>query len=148
MSHVTTLKIEILDLQSLRDACKAAGLQFKEGQQTYKWFGRHVGDYPLPKGFTQKDLGKCNHAIGISKKDAYEIGVCEKDGKITLLWDFWQGGYGLEEVAGKDCNKLVNAYTKIVAVKEARKLAQSQGYTFSEEFDKDTNETVLTLRKY
>lgn len=149
MSHVTTLKIEIKDLAALKDACKKVGLEFREGQGTYKWFGRHVGDYPLPEGFKKGDLGKCDHAIGVKgKKDAYEIGVCKRDGKYVLLWDFWQGGYGLQEVAGRDCSNLTTAYTKNVAIKEAKKLASSQGYTVSEEVDPQTNETIITLRKY
>ena len=148
MSHVTTIKMEIKDLQALEECCKKAGLEFRKGQKTYKWWGYSVGDYPIPKGFTKEDLGKCDHAIGVPNKSTYEIGVVVKDGKITLLWDFYGGGQGLEKVAGKDCCNLTQAYTQNVAIKEAKKFASAQGYTVTEEVDSNTNETVITLRKY
>lgn len=149
MSHVTTIKTEIKDLAALKEACSKVGLEFREGKETYNWFGRHVGDYPLPKGFSKSDLGRCDHAIGVpGNKKAYEIGVVKKDGKYVMLWDFWQGGYGLEKLAGKDCGNLTDAYTKTVAMKEATKFAQAQGWTVTQELDKDTNEMVIHLRKY
>ncbi len=147
MSHITTLKIEIKDLQALKDACKAVGLEFREGQKTYKWYGYSTG--AVPEGFTAKDLGKCDHAIGVKgKKDAYEIGVCQRGGKYLMLWDFWNGGFGLQEIAGKDCCNLTQAYTRNVSVKEAKKIANAHNMTVTEEVDADTGEIVLTLRSY
>ena len=64
------------------------------------------------------------------------------------MWDFWSGGYGLEAVAGKDCSNLTEAYTQAIALKEAKKFAQAEGWSLSEELDSDTNETVIRLRKY
>lgn len=129
MSHVTDVAVEITDLDCLKRACAKLGLEFRQGKQTYKWYGRHVGDYGIPKGFTEADLGKCQHAIGIpGNSQAYEIGVVERrDGKpgYTLHFDFWSGGYGIEAVVGKDCNKLVNHYASEVAQMEAMML----GYT-------------------
>jgi len=149
MSHITTIKVEIKDLQALRDACKAVGLEFRENQKTYKWYGQSMGDYPLPVGFTKKDLGKCDHAIGVKgKRDAYEIGVCMRDGKYTMLWDFWNGGFGLQEIAGTDCCNLTQAYARNVSVKEARKIAAQHNMTVSETTDAETGEIVLTLRSY
>lgn len=149
MSHVTTIKIEIKDLQALREAAEKIGLVFKEGQKTYKWFGRHVGDYPIPAGFTKNDLGKCSHALGVKgKSNAYEIGVVEKDGIYLLMWDFWSGGYGLEAIAGKNCKNLTQAYTQAVALKEAKKFAQAEGWSVSEDYDDETDETVIRLRRY
>ena len=110
MSHVARIDMEIKDLTALKAAAKLLGMEFLEGQTTYRWYGRHVGDYSLPEGFKASDLGKCEHAIGIpNDKKAYEIGVVKRrDGKegYTLLWDFWAGGYGLEAKVGKDGNKL------------------------------------------
>lgn len=123
MSHVSTIKIEIKDLESLKKACKTLGLNFVENKVSYKWFGTFVGDHPLPEGFTKEDLGKCDHAIQIEgNKQAYEVGVvARKDGKpgYELLWDFWGGGYGLEEAIGKDGGKLVQNYSIEVATKAA-----------------------------
>ena len=149
MSHVTTIKMEIKDLVALKDACVKAGLEFRENKKTYKWWGYSVGDYPVPKGFTKEDLGKCDHAIGVpGNKNAYEIGVVVRDGKISMLWDFYGGGQGLEKVAGKDCCNLTEAYTQTVAVKEATKFAQAQGWSVSTKLDQDTNEYVIELTKY
>jgi hypothetical protein len=149
MSHVTTIKMEMKDLQALREACEKIGLVFNEGQKTYKWWGYSVGDYPIPKGFTKEDLGKCDHALSVKgDKKAYEIGVVHKDGKYVLLWDFYAGGYGLEKVVGKDCCNLTEAYTQAVALKEASKFAQAQGWSMTHEYDKATSETVIKLRRY
>lgn len=149
MSHVTTIKTEIKDIACLKEACTKVGLEFREGKETYKWFGTHVGDYPLPKGFKKEDLGHCEHAIGVpGNKQAYEIGVVKRDNKYTLLWDFWAGGYGLQNLAGQDCSNLTEAYTQGVALKEATKFAQAQGWSVTHELDAATNETVIRLRKY
>jgi hypothetical protein len=62
MSHVATIEIEVTNLQDLKVACEELGLELMFGQQTYRWFGRSVGDYPLPEGFTAAELGTCHHA--------------------------------------------------------------------------------------
>lgn len=133
MSHVATIDIEIRDLDALDAACKRLGLELVCGQTTYKWFGRHVGDYPLPEGFTAKDLGKCDHAIRIpGKPKAYEIGVVERrDGKpgYALQWDFFAGGKGMQKVAGDDCAKLQQAY----ATEAAKAAAVAQGFSVTEQ---------------
>lgn len=123
MSHVATVEIEIKDLDALRVACKRIGLEFREGQKKYKWYGHHVGDYPLPAGFTQAELGRCDHALAVpnADKNTYEVGVVKrKDGPgFVLLWDFFAGGMGLEEVVGPECSKLRQAYAVEVAKKKA-----------------------------
>lgn len=68
--------------------------------------------------------------------------------EFILLWGFWQGGNWLQKVAGANCSILTTAYTRNVALKEAKKLASAQGYTVTEEVDPQTSETVITLRKY
>jgi hypothetical protein len=143
MSHVTTIKAQILDLEVLKAACHDLGLEFREGQQTYRWYGTHVGDYPLPEGFTKNDLGKCLHAIGIpGNKNAYEIGVVvRRDGQpgYTLMWDFWAGGHGLQAVVGNDCKKLVQAYATNKAIKSLKK----KGYAVKRVVSKKTNKIRL-----
>jgi len=149
MSHVTCIDVKIKDLESLKVACKKAGLEFRENQKEYKWYGRSVGDYPLPEGFTAQDLGKCDHAIGVPGNDkAYEIGVVKQGDNYTMLWDFWAGGLGLEEIAGKDCSNVTDNYATEVALKEASTFAQAQGWSVSHEFDEATSETVIKLTKY
>lgn len=132
MSHVCTIALEVKDLDSLAKACKRLGLELRLGQQTYRWFGESAGDAPLPAGFTAEDLGKCEHAIGIpGDAKAYEIGLVKRrDGKqgFALLCDFWDGGKGLEAVAGVECCKLKQAYATEVAIKQGR----LQGFSVQE----------------
>src|SRR6266446_5904173 len=100
MSHVAEIDMEIKDLDALKAAAQDLGLEFCEGQQTYKWYGHSVGDFPMPAGFKEQDLGKCEHALRVKgNPGAYEIGIVpRRDGRpgYTLLWDFWAGGLGLQ----------------------------------------------------
>jgi len=152
MSHVVVVEVQIKDLDVLAAVCEKLGLEFRKNQKTFKWYGRYMGDYPLPKGFTKEDLGKCDHAIGVpDKPEAYEVGVCKhKDDKegYQLLWDFWQGGFGLEAKVGKNCENLIGEYTKEVAKKEVTQLAMSEGWTMNEAYNDQTGETIFTLRSY
>ncbi|MEK6833176.1 MAG: hypothetical protein AABY32_03945 [Nanoarchaeota archaeon] len=151
MSHVVTIDVHIKDLESLQKACEEIGLDFMEGQKTFKWFGRHIGDYAIPKLFTKGDMGKCDHALRVKgNSHAYEIGVCSRrDGKsgYIFMYDFWGGGYGLEKVVGKKLKILTNAYTKAVAKKEAKAMARKKNYSVTESVN-EKGEAVLTLRKY
>jgi len=84
-------------------------------------------DSPLPPGVKEEDLGKCDHAIRIpGNSKAYEIGVCKlANGNYSLRWDFWQGGYGMQDKVGANAGKLSQLYGVHVAAKAARK----QGYS-------------------
>jgi hypothetical protein len=68
--------------------------------------------------------GRCEHAIRVAGNDrAYEIGVVKRrDGKpgYVLMWDFWAGGYGLQDKVGKDCGRLAQEYAAQVAIKRAK----------------------------
>lgn len=143
MSHVAKIEVEIKDLEALKAAAKRIGGTFVEGQSRYAWYGQHVGDYPLPKGFAASDLGRCEHAIRVPGA-SYEIGVCKRrDGKpgYTLLWDFWHEG-GLEKRLGKNGQRLVQAY----AVETAKRAARRAGYLVSETTKSDGS-VVLRARK-
>lgn len=154
MSHVATIEIEITNLQDLQVACEELGLEFIEGQQTYRWYGEHIGDFALPAGFEESDLGRCDHAIKLTDaaemtsidkrreeflkscaevnhvpsadtlaivcQRPYEIGVARRrDGKPgwTLLWDFFQGGYGLQDVIGENANRLKQAIATAASIR-------------------------------
>jgi hypothetical protein len=133
MSHVATVDIHITNLADLRVACNRLGLELAEGQTAYRWYGRHVGDFPLPAGFRPDELGKCEHAIRIpGNETAYEVGVVpRRDGKPgwTLLWDFWCGGYGLQAKIGQDAGLLKQAYAIAAATRQAR----LQGFNVQEQ---------------
>lgn len=125
MSHVATVDVHITDLDALKAACQQIGLEFREGQQTFRWYGRHVGDYPLPEGFTQQDMGRCEHALRLpGNTQAYEVGIVpRRDGKpgYLLMYDFWRGGFGLEAAIGKEAKTLKQHYAAQVAMKQVRK---------------------------
>lgn len=121
MSHVAKLDIELKDLDAIRNAVKRIGGIWKEGQKRYAWYGRHVGDYPLPEGFTATDLGKCDHAFGFDGA-SYEIGVVRRaDGTYAILWDFYSPGGLLPHMGGETADKFKQAYAIEKAKIEARK---------------------------
>lgn len=116
MSHVETIKIKVRDLDALGTAAERLGMEMRK-QSNYRWFGSHVGDYPLPEGFTASDLGKCEYALSIpDSPNAYEVGVApspDGDG-YTLLWDFWSGGYGLQAQVGQNGSRLIQEYARAI----------------------------------
>ena len=112
MSHVSTIELEINDLEALKKACVSLGFEFRENQKEYAWYGRHMGDYPIPEGMTKEDLGKCQHAIRVPGAK-YEVGVIsgQKPGTHQLIWDFWGSG-GLVPKIGKRAEVLKRAYAE------------------------------------
>ena len=109
MSHISKIELEIQSLEDLKLACKRLGFIFQENQQTYQWYGRFVGDSPIPEGISIDDLGKCDHAIKVPEC-TYEIGVVKRGSKYILLWDSWHTG-GLAKKIGPDAGILKQAYT-------------------------------------
>ena len=132
MSHVATVDVEIKDLDALEAAGKRIGMELVRGQKTFRWYGTHVGDYPLPPGFTEEDLGTCEHALRVvGRADSYEVGVVRRrDGRPgwSLMWDFYAGGYGLMEKVGENCQTLRREYACVVA----SRTAQKQGFRVHE----------------
>jgi hypothetical protein len=127
MSHVAALSMQVKSLSALKKAALACGLELVEGQTTYRWYGRWVQDYhgenaAYKLGIDPKNYGKCDHAIRIpGNAKAYEIGVVKSpNGEgYELVWDFWQGGYGLEAKIGSDGEKLRKEYVKAVTQETA-----------------------------
>jgi hypothetical protein len=143
LSHIAQIELQVNDLDALKAAAEKLGLIFREGQRHYRWYGRSVGDYPLPEGFTAADLGKCDHALSVRENPgAYEVGVVQKkDGSgFQLLWDFWNRGRsygdfgkGLEDVVGENACKLQQEY----AVEVAKKYWLGQGWQVTEDRKED-----------
>jgi hypothetical protein len=112
LSHVDLIDIEIKSIKALAKAATNLGGAFHENKKTFGWFGRSVGDHPLPKGFTVADMGKCDHAISFPNCK-YEIGVVkdrENEANFQLLGDFWFSG-GLKKQIGEGGWKLKQQYT-------------------------------------
>ena len=108
MSHIARIELEIKSLENLKAACKRLGLKFCENEKSYKWYGRWVGDQPLPEGVREDDLGKCQHMIHVPGAK-YQIGIIKREGNYQLLWDNWHAG-GLENILGKNAGLLKQAY--------------------------------------
>lgn len=144
MSHVAIFnKVEITDLDALEKAANHLGLKLVK-KNTYRWYGRHVGDYPLPEGFTKEQLGYCDYALVVEDKpNAYEVGVVQRGNQFVLLYDFWAGGYGLMSKISSDGvrpDKLTQRYELF----EAMNLLPDLGYTY----DLCEDETGLRLEVY
>ena len=100
------------------------GLELVRGQTAFKWYGSGIDGYQVDtaayeNGIDPKDYGICNHAIRIANNDAaYEVGVVKMpNGSYKLVWDFFNGGFGLSELIGEKGEKLIQLYVKEVAVK-------------------------------
>ena len=140
MSHVVDIATTIHDLDCLRLACKELKISFKENQKKYKWWGKHEGDYALPAGFQESDLGKCEHAISVPGT-AWEIGVVQarnpdgtpKDG-FTFIYDFYgDDGRQLHKYSGKGCGLILQRYALLKAEKESK----AKGLTTSRVYPKE-----------
>ena len=114
MSHIAEVNLLVQDLNALARAAQRLGLELVRHQETYRWYGVSMRDDPLPTGFAKEDLGKGEHAIRIpGDQRAYEIGiVTQRDGKpgYALLWDCYQGGFGLVEHVGEQAERLRQRY--------------------------------------
>lgn len=131
MSHVVTEGILITDLRALAAAAAECGLELVEGQTTFRWYGRFVGD-TVPDSDPQT-WGTCAHAIRVKgKAGAYEIGVVKVEGGYRLRYDAWMGGYGLEVAAGAKLGKLRLAY----GLQAAERKLKRQGYTVQRKIGK------------
>lgn len=143
MSHIVTCDIELNDLDAIRAAVKRLGGTWKEGQKTYAWYGRSVGDYPLPVGVTKDMLGRCDHAFGFTGA-RYEVGVSKlANGKYGLMWDFWESGGLMAHMGNEQAHKFIQAY----GVEKSKIEARRKGYSTQETTLKDGS-IKLTLSKF
>lgn len=122
MSHIVKIETKIKDLVALKLACKSLGFEFVEGQRTYAWFGRWVGDTPMPEGLKVEDLGKCTHAIRVPGAK-YEVGVMSTSSGYELRWDYFSSGGLLARLGGQKAGRLVQAY----AVEKTKREASRRG---------------------
>jgi len=134
MSHVVHSEVLIKDIEALRSAVAALDCAMV-AKKTYNWYGQHVGDYPMPKGMTADQLGKCEFAIQVPGA-RYEVGVVKSDKGYTLAWDFYggdttewkQGHHGYQIHDGQKLLKkfgdklsiLQQQYSKHVVLKQAK----------------------------
>lgn len=143
MSHVEDIALKCMNLETLGQVATRLGLELRQ-QSTYRWYGEYMGDYKLPEGMTRDQLGKCDYALTIpGDKKAYEVGiVSQPDGSYRLLWDFWNGGYGLQDKIGEDGFKLIQGY----AEQEYKNLSVANGaVNFMEATEADGTRVVYAV---
>jgi hypothetical protein len=145
MSHVEAMTgTAFADLSLLSIAAQAMGAELVKDVSTYKWYGVHVGDYPIPAGFSKEELGKCEHVIRIPDC-RYEIGVVQSKDPDNpgwvLLYDFWGPGKKLEEwLGGSSCHRLRESYTD-QAVRRVAKNKKAKSVS-KQKFTNEKNEEV------
>lgn len=106
MSHISRIELVINDLSCLKAACSRMGLEFREHQKSYRWYGKWIGKEPVPENLVP---GKCDHVIHVPNA-SYEVGVIRQpDGTFALHADMWPGG-GLAPIIGENAGLLQQAY--------------------------------------
>lgn len=156
MSHVTDVKLKIHDLDALRDACEHLGLELRENQKTYAWWGTYVGDSHAYGEHRPADMGKCQHAIRIKgdsprngSQGPWEIGVvaaADGDG-FGLYYDaYGSAGARLSQKVGPSANRLRQEYSTAVATRKATATLAKKGWRVTRE-DVPGQIVRLKLRK-
>ena len=114
MSYISVGKPLFSDLACLQQAAEMLGCRLVK-RNTYRWYGRSVGDYPLPAGMKASDLGKnAAYVIELNEEtkarvrknhgeEPYDVGLVEdpaNPGTYLPMYDHFCGGYGVDEVMG------------------------------------------------
>ena len=129
MSHVANVEVEINDLTALKTACGKLGLEFVQGQTTYKWFDRYLADSNVGRqtvrdGFRPEDFGKCEHAIRVPGSN-YEVGVVKNPtgNGYRLIYDEYgsQGRAITKRLGGTQLTKLKTEYGVARATRHLRR---------------------------
>src|SRR5882724_10954235 len=103
MSHFTTIKTQIKDIEALRSACGEMGFSLMQNAQARGYAGStRSGDYVI------RLSGPYDIAVNRSPEGGYE-----------LTTDWWQGH--VEKEAGANFGKLLQIYGVHKATAEARK---------------------------
>lgn len=103
MSHFTTVKTQIKDIDALRSACAELGLTVKQNAQARGYYeNKTKGDYV------------------IKLKGPYDIALNKQtDGSFGITADLWEGH--VEKEVGPNYGKLLQLYGVHKATLEARK---------------------------
>lgn len=109
MSHITTIQVQVKDIEALKAACARLGVEFREGQRAFDWYGR------APQA--------CEHAIHVPGA-RYEIGVVREGDHYALHWDDYSEG-GLMAVLGEKGQRLSQSYAVEAAKAEAARMGSS-----------------------
>jgi hypothetical protein len=129
MSHVANVEVEVTDLDVLKKACEALGIEFREGQRTWKWYGKWMDDWntsdaAVTNGYDPKLFGKGEHAIRVPGA-TYEIGVVKNPtgNGYRLIYDNYgsEGRKISERLGGMKLTKLNAEYTATLSARQLRR---------------------------
>ena len=103
MSHFTTIKTQIKDIEALKTACAELGLTVLANAEARGYYQNTIkGDYV------------------IQLKGPYDIAINQQpDGSFGLTADLWAGH--VEQEVGKGYGKLLQLYAVHKAMKEAKR---------------------------
>ncbi|MGZ4961688.1 MAG: DUF1257 domain-containing protein [Limisphaerales bacterium] len=103
MSHFTTIKTQIRDIEALRPACAELGLSLEANAEARGYAGSvHKGQYV------------------IRLKGPYDVALNKQpDSSFGLTADFWAGH--VEQEVGQNYSRLMQLYAVHKATREARK---------------------------
>jgi hypothetical protein len=156
MSHVTEMKLRIHDIDALKVAAEACGLEFRENQHTYCWWGQFMNDSHAYGNHDPKKFGQCEHALrepGTVPQDGssgpWEIGVVKAtdgDGYDLLFDTFGGAGQRLTQKVGPRANKFRREYAAAVASKKSLASLARRGFKLSRE-EMPGNRIRLKLRR-
>lgn len=156
MSHVTDVRLRIKDVDALKEAAQAVGLEFRENQKHYAWWGSFVGGSHAYGRHDPKQFGKCEHALrepGTNPRDGsagpWEIGVVkavEGEGFDILYDEFGSAGQRLTQFVGANANRLRREYSAAVATRRAEASLGRRGFSVTKEAV-GTNRLRLRVRK-
>src|SRR5688572_15924515 len=103
MSHFTTIKTQIKDINALKSACAELGFPILQNAEA--------------RGYTTNKI-KGDYVIQL--KGPYDIAINKQpDGSFGLTADLWNGY--VEQEVGKNYGKLLQLYAVHKAMQEARK---------------------------
>jgi hypothetical protein len=144
VSHIAERQAELKSLDAIERAANRLGGVLVRDQKTYRWFGKWVGDTPMPAGMSKADLGRCTHAIRFPGKASYEVGLREQaDGSFSLAWDWWHSGGLLPIMGDTSAGKFVQAY----GIEAAKREAVRRGYSAREvALDNGDIQLVMAVR--
>ncbi len=147
MSHITPMELEVWDPMDLEAGAQELDPGAKiVNKQTYNWYGRRVGDFPLPEGMTEDQLGKCDLALTFSSgatARGYEVGLLkQRNGSYKLVWDFYDWKL-MNLLGGQNAGLLKQAYTKHRILKNAEKMRRKAQV---KKLENGTLEITLTRR--
>jgi hypothetical protein len=120
VSHISECQLVIADLEVLDLACADLSrrlgrtVELKRDVPTYRWYGRWVGDTPMPAGLSESDLGMCDHRIEVDGC-RYDVGVCQRTDGVpgySLRYDWWSSGGLSKALGGNELPELLLAINR------------------------------------